>query len=109
PNRRDRCGRGPDRYGEGAYAVKVVTRRGAERIARLACQVARRRKAEGHPGKVTCVTKSNVLRESDGLFHLVVERVVAEQADLTFEHFHVDEAARRLNRFPKTNDLVRTL
>ena len=84
----------------------MVTRRGAERIARLACQVARRRKAEGHPGKVTCVTKSNVLRESDGLFHLVVERVVAEQADLTFEHFHVDDAARRLIRFPKTMDVV---
>ena len=106
PNLRDRFGRGLDRYGEGAYAVKVVTRRGAERIARLACQVARRRKAEGHPGKVTCVTKSNVLRESDGLFHLVVERVVAEQADLTFEHFHVDDAARRLIRFPKTMDVV---
>src|SRR5213594_1942216 len=40
PNLRDRFGRGLDRYGEGAYAVKVVTRRGAERIARLDCQVA---------------------------------------------------------------------
>src|SRR5882672_6146118 len=106
PNLRDRFGRGLDRYGEGTYAVKVVTRKGAERIARLACQVARHRKAEGHPGKVTCVTKSNVLRESDGLFHLVVERVVAEHADLTFEHFHVDDAARRLIRFPKTMDVV---
>ncbi|PYN04050.1 MAG: hypothetical protein DME07_04730 [Candidatus Rokuibacteriota bacterium] len=70
PNLRDRFGRGLDRYGEGAYAVKVVTRRGAERIARLACQVARRRKAD------------------------------------TFEHFHVDDAARRLIRFPKTMDVV---
>src|SRR6266850_2103235 len=80
PNLRDRFGRGLDRSGEGTYAVKVVTRKGAERIARLACQVARHRKAEGHPGKVTCVTKSNVLRESDGLFHRVVEEVVGGHA-----------------------------
>ena len=31
---------------------------------------------------------------------------MAEQADLTFEHFHVDDAARRLIRFPKTMDVV---
>jgi len=34
-------------------------------------------------------------------FSSVVERVVAEHADLTFEHFHVDDAARRLIRFPR--------
>jgi len=106
PELRDRFGRGLDRFGDGRFAVKVVTRAGAERIARFACALARRRKARGSPGKVTCVTKSNVLRETDGLFHRTVEQIVGEHADLTFEHFHVDDAARRIIRFPRTMDVV---
>jgi 3-isopropylmalate dehydrogenase len=106
PGSRDRLGRGLDTYGEGRYAVKVVTRAGAERIARFACEVARKRTVRGRPGKIACVTKSNVLRQSDALFHQCVEEVVAGYRDLTFEHFHVDDAARRLVRFPKTFDVL---
>jgi isocitrate/isopropylmalate dehydrogenase len=106
PGSRDRLGRGLEGHGDGRYAVKVVTRAGAARIARLACEVARKRKARGHPGKVACATKSNVLRQSDGLFHQCVEDIVGTYRDLTFEHFHVDDAARRLVRFPKTFDVL---
>jgi 3-isopropylmalate dehydrogenase len=106
PDLRDRSGRSVKEYGEGRFAVKVVTPKGAERIARFACKLARARKAKGKPGKVTCVTKSNVLRHTDGLFQEVAERVVREAGDLIFEHFHVDDAARRLVRFPTTMDVV---
>jgi isocitrate/isopropylmalate dehydrogenase len=106
PDLRDRFGRGLERYGEGAFAVKVVTRAGAERVARFACELARRRKARGSAGKLTCVTKSNVLPRSDGLFQQVVQEVAAGYPDLAFEHFHVDDAARRLVRFPKAMDVV---
>src|ERR671918_427172 len=94
PHLRDGIGRRLAEYGEGRFAVKVVTRRGTERIARFACELARRRRARGHPGQITCVTKSNVLRRSDGLFREVVESVVRQQPDLAYEHFHVDDAAR---------------
>src|SRR3989440_379495 len=47
PTVRDRFGRGLDRYKDGRFAVKVVTRAGAARIARFACELARRRKARG--------------------------------------------------------------
>jgi 3-isopropylmalate dehydrogenase len=106
PGSRDRLGRGLDGYGEGRYAVKVVTRKGAERIARFACEVARKRKARGGRGVVGCATKSNVLRQSDALFHHTVEEIVAGCPDLRFEHFHVDDAARRLIRFPKAMDVL---
>jgi isocitrate/isopropylmalate dehydrogenase len=106
PDLRDRVGRRLAEYGEGRFAVKVVTRRGTERIARFACELARRRRARGRPGKITCVTKSNVLRRSDGLFQEVVEAVVRQQPDLAYEHFHVDDAARRLVRFPQAMDVV---
>jgi isocitrate/isopropylmalate dehydrogenase len=106
PNLRDRFGRSLERHGDGRFAVKVVTSAGATRIARFACELARRRKARGHAGKVTCVTKSNVLPQTDGLFHATVRETVATYPDLAFEHFHVDDAARRIIRFPKTMDVL---
>jgi isocitrate/isopropylmalate dehydrogenase len=106
PELRDRFGRNLDRYGEGRFAVKVATTRGAERIARFACELARKRKARGYPGKVTCVTKSNVLPQTDGLYQRTVQDVVGRYPDLAFEHFHVDDAARRLIRFPSSMDVV---
>ncbi|MGH7389659.1 MAG: isocitrate/isopropylmalate dehydrogenase family protein [Candidatus Rokuibacteriota bacterium] len=106
PGLRDRFGRNLDRYGDGTFAVKVATRAGAERIARFACELAMKRRARGRPGKVACVTKSNVLPRSDGLFHRMVEEVVGRYPALTFEHFHVDDAARRLIRFPRAMDVV---
>jgi isocitrate/isopropylmalate dehydrogenase len=106
PGVRDRFGRGLERHGEGRFAIKVVTPGGAARIARFACELARRRKARGGPGKVTCVTKSNVLPQSDGLFQRTVEETVRACGDLAFEHFHVDDAARRIIRFPKSLDVV---
>jgi isocitrate/isopropylmalate dehydrogenase len=63
PDLSDRTGRKVKEFGdEGRFAVKIVTPRGAERIARFACELARKRKARGKPGKITCITKSNVLR-----------------------------------------------
>ena len=105
PDLADKTGRTIGQFGAGRFAVKVVTPHGVERIARFAVELARKRKGRGKPGKVTCVTKSNVLPKSDGLFQQVSERVVRE-AGLPFEHFHVDDMARRLVRFPKDMDVV---
>src|SRR5215470_5389888 len=77
PDLTDRSGRTVKEYGEGRFAVKVVTPGG---VARFASRLALSRKAKGKPGKVTCVTKSNVLRRTDGLFHEITERVVRETA-----------------------------
>ncbi len=106
PGLKDRVGKRVGEYGEGTFAVKVVSRGGTERIARFACELARRRRAKGHPGKLTCVTKSNVLRRSDGFFQQVVEEVVKGYPDLAYEHFYVDDGARRMVRFPRSMDVV---
>ena len=105
PDLADKTGRTIGQFGAGRFAVKVVTPAGVERIAKFAVALARRRQARGTPGKVTCVTKSNVLPKSDGLFQQVSEQVV-RAAGLPFEHFHVDDMARRLVRFPREMDVV---
>ena len=40
----------PIRSRNGRYAVKVITRENTERVARFACELALKRKAQGHPG-----------------------------------------------------------
>jgi isocitrate/isopropylmalate dehydrogenase len=107
PDLADRTGRKVKDYGtDGRFAVKIVTPKGAERIARFAVELARQRKVRGKGGKITCVTKSNVMPRTDGLYQEIAERVVREAGGLEFEHFHVDDAARRLVRFPKSMDVV---
>src|SRR4029453_18407547 len=106
PDLSDRTGKKIKEFGEeGRFAVKIVTPKGAERIARFACDLARRRQARGRPGKVTCITKSNVLPRTDGFFQQVAEEV-AKGAGLAWEHFHVDDGARRIVRFPQSMDVV---
>src|SRR6202051_410780 len=57
----------------GVYAIKVITERGTRRVAEFACQLAVKRKRAGGKGKLTCTSKYNMLRESDGLFRKIVE------------------------------------
>jgi isocitrate/isopropylmalate dehydrogenase len=106
PDLADRVGKRVGEYGEGTFAVKIVSRAGVERIARFAAELARKRKAKGYPGKVTCITKSNVLRRSDGLFQEIAQDVVKGYPDLTFEHFYVDDGSRRIVRTPQSMDVV---
>ena len=61
--------------GPGAYALKVITNHGCERVARFAFDLARRRRAQGRAGKVTCATKHNLLFRTDGLFRDTAQRV----------------------------------
>ena len=82
--------------GPGCFALKVITEAGSERVVRFAFELARKRKAHGRPGRVTCGTKHNMLPRSDGLFREVAIRIAADYPDVEFESFIVDDFARRL-------------
>ena len=95
-----------DEYGPGKYAVKVITEGGAERIARFAFELARKRKAEGKRGKVTCGTKHNLIPQPDGLFLEVTNEVAKEYSDVEYESWLIDDFARRLIAEPQEMDVV---
>ncbi|HEY2664136.1 MAG TPA: isocitrate/isopropylmalate family dehydrogenase [Candidatus Binataceae bacterium] len=90
----------------GKYAIKVITERNSRRVAQFACKLALQRKADGHPGKLTCACKYNMLRDSDGLFRRIVEETVASHPGLVYEQFIVDDFARRLVQNPHDLDVV---
>jgi isocitrate/isopropylmalate dehydrogenase len=90
----------------GKYAVKVITERKTRQVARFACELARKRKAQGHPGKLTCTSKYNMLRESDGFFRQIVEETAAGYPDIKYEQFIVDDFARRIVQSSHSLDVV---
>jgi isocitrate/isopropylmalate dehydrogenase len=59
--------------------------------------------------KVTCVTKHNMLRESDGYFLDQAEAICEEYYDLEFESYIVDDFTCRLIASPQNFDVIVTL
>lgn len=90
----------------GKFAIKVITEEASRRVAHFACELARTRKARGGKGKVTCTSKYNMLRDSDGLFRSVVEATVKDYPDLRYEQYIVDDFARRMVASPSEFDVV---
>jgi isocitrate/isopropylmalate dehydrogenase len=99
-------GRAPGELGPGRFALKAITEAGSERVARFAFALARRRRAAGRPGKVTCGTKHNMLVQTDGLFRDVATRVAREFPDVAFEVRIVDDLAHRLVAHARELDVV---
>lgn len=89
--------------GETAIAKRIITRRGSERIARLACEQAIRRRC-----KMTIVHKANVLPETCGLFRRVGYEVAAGFPELQVNDLFVDAMAMRLIKDPETFDVIVT-
>ncbi len=90
----------------GRFALKVISEAGSERVLRFAFELARRRRAAGRPGKVTCSSKYNMLPRSDGLFREIAERLAGTYPDIAFETFIVDDLAHRLVLRPHDFDVV---
>ncbi len=90
---------------EVVQALKLVTWPGCERIVRYAFEYA------GVHGrkKVTCMTKDNILKLTDGLFHRVFDHVAAEYPGVQTEHQIVDIGAARLAVRPEALDVIVTL
>lgn len=90
----------------GIYAIKVITERATRRVAEFACQLTLKRKRAGGKGRLTCTSKYNMLRASDGLFRQIVEETAARYPEIKYEQFIVDDFARRLVQSPRELDVV---
>lgn len=90
----------------GRYALKVITEKGTERVARAAFELARKRKARGLEGKVTCTSKYNMLSYTDGLFRDVTAKVSEDFPDIVFETYIIDDFAHRLCLCPQAFDVI---
>lgn len=82
--------------------LKLITRPGCEKIVRYAFEYAR---AHGRK-KVTCMTKDNIMKMTDGLFHRVFDEIRPEYPELEAEHFIIDIGTARMATQPERFDVV---
>jgi tartrate dehydrogenase/decarboxylase/D-malate dehydrogenase len=87
---------------DGAREEAVFTRRGIERIARYAFELASRRPRR----LLASATKSNALRNSMVLWDEVVEQVARDFPQVTWRKYHVDALAARMVTAPQTLDVI---
>ena len=92
---------------EEAFDTMRYSKPEIERIAHVAFQAARKRKAAGKEGRVTSVDKSNVL-ETFQFWKDVVSEVGQQYPDIALDHMYVDNAAMQLVKEPKRFDVVVT-
>jgi isocitrate dehydrogenase len=82
--------------------LKLISRPGCEKIARYAFEYARRNRRR----KVTCFTKDNIMKITDGLFHKVFDEVGVDYPDIEKEHWIVDIGAAKLADTPEAFDVI---
>ena len=84
--------------------LKVISRKGSEKVIRYAFELARR---EGRH-KVTAATKANIMKMTEGLFKKVFEELAQEYPEIKAEHLIIDNVAHQLAKDPAQFDIVVT-
>ena len=87
------------------HAIKTITRTGCQKIVRYAFEYA----VKNSRKKVTCMTKDNIMKMTDGLFHTVFNEIAAEYPQIETEHYIIDIGSARLATVPDHFDVVVTL
>jgi isocitrate dehydrogenase len=82
--------------------LKLISRPGSEKINRYAFEYARRNNRK----KITCFTKDNIMKMTDGLFHKVFDEIGSEYPDIEKEHWIVDIGAAKLADTPEAFDVL---
>ncbi|CAN5426659.1 NADP-dependent isocitrate dehydrogenase [soil metagenome] len=87
---------------EVTQCLKIISKPGTEKIIRYAFEYARQYGRK----KVTCFTKDNIMKITDGLFHKMFEKIGEEYPDLEKEHWIVDIGAAKLADTPEVFDVI---
>jgi len=100
-------GAGVNLRGELATDTLVVTRKGVERVARFAFELARQRNGAPRDGRrrVTCCDKANILR-SYAFFRAVFDEVGAGFADVERDHAYADAITVHMLKKPDFYDVI---
>jgi isocitrate dehydrogenase len=90
---------------EVVQCIKIISRPGCEKIVRYAFEYAKQYNRK----KVTCFTKDNIMKQSDGLFHQVFDEIALEYPEIENEHWIIDIGAAKMADTPEIFDVIVTL
>ena len=85
--------------------LKLVSRPGSERIIRYAFEYA----LAYNRKKITCMTKDNIMKQTDGMFHSLFDEIAAEYPGIETEHRIIDIGAAMIAGRPEAFDVIVTL
>ena len=89
---------------EVVQALKLISRPGSEKIIRYAFEYAR---VYGRK-KVTCMSKDNIMKQADGLFHKIFDEVAREYPEIEHDHMIIDIGSAIIADRPHSLDVVVT-
>ncbi|TCO09323.1 NADP-dependent isocitrate dehydrogenase [Natronoflexus pectinivorans] len=87
---------------EVVQCLKLISRPGCEKIVRYAFEYA---KQYGRK-KVTCFTKDNIMKQTDGLFHQVFDEIAKDYPTIENEHWIIDIGAAKMADTPEAFDVI---
>ncbi len=87
---------------EVVQCLKLISRPGCEKIIRYAFEYAKQQNRK----KVTCFTKDNIMKQTDGLFHQVFDEIAAEYPEIENEHWIIDIGAAKMADTPEAFDVI---
>ena len=87
---------------EVVQCLKLISRPGCEKTVRYAFEYAKHHNRR----KVTCFTKDNIMKQTDGLFHRVFDEIAVEYPDIENEHWIIDIGAAMLADTPEMFDVI---
>ncbi len=87
-----------------AEAVRLITKRASERIARYAFELAKRERRK----RVTALHKANVMKKTCGLFRDVCREVARSYPEIEFNEYYIDAACMYLVMDPFRFDVIVT-
>ncbi|WP_428666486.1 NADP-dependent isocitrate dehydrogenase [Runella sp.] len=87
---------------EVVQCLKLISRPGCEKIVRYAFEYAKQQNRK----KVTCFTKDNIMKQTDGLFHQVFDEIAKDYPEIENEHWIIDIGAAKMADTPEMFDVI---
>ncbi len=84
--------------------LKLISRPASEQIIRYAFDYA----VNNGRKKVTCFSKDNIMKMTDGIFHKVYDEVAKEYPQIEKEHYIIDIGSARIASKPEVFDVIVT-
>ncbi len=85
--------------------LKLVTKKGCEKIIRYAFEYA----LANNRKKVSCFSKDNIMKMTDGIFHKTFDEISKEYPQIQNDHYIIDIACAKLAARPEIFDVIVTM
>jgi len=87
---------------EVVQCLKLISRPGCEKIVRYAFEYAKQQNRK----KVTCFTKDNIMKQTDGMFHQIFDEIAKDYPEIENEHWIIDIGAAKMADTPEAFDVI---